>query len=220
MDVVNGIELLKSSPAMRASDYQGLQQWFSSYTHWLTTSQKGWDERRWHNNHGSSYDSQVATFALFSGQDSIATMILDSVQVKRIDRQILADGSQPWELQRTKGMSYSIKNLRHLIENAIIAEEVGIDLWHHTSERGGSIYQALEYLVPFYTEEKAFPYQQIGGLDAYADDLLALLWIAAPRYEDTPLDAWMQRFPVEVADHSLLHLTYPHFDEPADTATR
>ena len=215
VDVVNGIELLRSSSFMRPSDYQELKQWFSSYTYWLTTSQKGWDERMWHNNHGSSYDSQVATFALFSGQDSIATMILDSVKVKRIDRQIEADGSQPWELARTKGMSYSIKNLRHLIENAIIAEDLGIDLWHYESEQGGSIYQALAYLVPFYTEGKSFPYQQIGGIEDYADNLLALLWIAAPHYEDTAINEWMKDFPIDVPDHSLLHLTYPRLPSMA-----
>ena len=215
VDVVNGIELLSRSSALRPADYQGLKEWFSSYTHWLTTSQKGWDERMWRNNHGSSYDSQVATFALFSGQDSIATMILDSVKVKRIDRQIEADGSQPWELARTKGMSYSIKNLRHLIENAIIAEDLGIDLWHYESEQGGSIYQALAYLVPFYTEGKSFPYQQIGGIEDYADNLLALLWIAAPHYEDTALNEWMKDFPIDVADYSLLHLTYPRLPSTA-----
>ena len=209
VDVVNGIELLKDSEAMSQQNYQELKQWFSSYTNWLITSEKGWDERMWHNNHGSSYDSQVATFALFSKEDSVASMILDSVKVKRIDRQIKADGSQPWELERTKAMSYSIKNLRHLIENAIIAEAMGIDLWHYESAQGGSIYKALEYLVPFYTENKDFPYQQIGGIEAYAEDLLQLLWVAAPKYEDPSLDEWMQNFPVKVADHSLLHLTYP-----------
>lgn len=210
VDVVNGIELLKDSEAMHQQDYLDLKQWFASYTHWLTTSQKGWDERMWHNNHGSSYDSQVATFALFSGKDSVAAMVLDSVKIKRISRQIEADGSQPWELERTKAMSYSIKNLRHLIENAIIAEDMGIDLWHYESDRGGSIYQALAYLVPFYTQNKDFPYQQIGGMDAYAMRLLELLWIAAPHYEGRSIHRWINDFPVAIPTHSLLHLTHPN----------
>ena len=213
VDVVNGIELLNDSDAMSKQEYRQLREWFSAYTDWLITSENGWDERMWHNNHGSSYDSQVATFALFAGQDSVATMILDSVKVKRIDRQIKADGSQPWELSRTKGMSYSIKNLQHLVENAIIAEEQGIDLWHYQSPEGSSIYRGLAYLVPFYTEGKEFPYQQLGGLDALADRLLELLWIAAPKYEDR-LDAWIRNFPGVVPDHSLLHLTYPRQNHP------
>lgn len=209
VDVVNGIELLKDSEAMSDADYQRLREWFSSYTQWLISSENGWDERRYHNNHGSSYDSQVATFALFAGQNSVATMILDSVKVKRIDRQIKADGSQPWELSRTKAMSYSIKNLRHLVENAIIAEDQGIDLWHHASPEGSSIYRGLAYLVPFYMEGRVFPYQQLGGLETLADDLLELLWITAPKYEESEINTWVDNFPVRVADHSRLHLTYP-----------
>ena len=209
VEVVNGIELLRDSDALSEADYQGLREWFAAYTNWLISSKNGWDERRYHNNHGSSYDSQVATFARFAGEDSVAAMILDSVKVKRIDRQIKADGSQPWELSRTKAMSYSIKNLRHLIENAIIAEDEGIDLWHYQSPEGSSIYRGLAYLVPFYTEEKEFPYQQLGGLEDQADNLLELLWIAAPKYEDREINTWIDNFPVSVADHSLLHLTYP-----------
>ena len=159
VNVVNGIELLESSKALSRDAFNGLKAWFSSYTQWLVSSQKGWDERMWHNNHGSSYDSQVASFALFSGADSLAGMILDSVKVKRIARQIQPDGSQPWELERTKGMSYSIKNLQHLMENAILAEGLGIDLWSYEPEEGRSILQAIKYLIPFFTEGKDFPYQ-------------------------------------------------------------
>ena len=68
----------------------------------------------WYNNHGSAYDAQVASFAIFTGQDSVAEMILDSVKLKRIEPQIMADGSQPHELKRTKALSYSSFNLIHL----------------------------------------------------------------------------------------------------------
>ncbi len=207
--VVSGIELLESSSALSKDAYNGLKAWFTTYTQWLVGSQKGWDERMWHNNHGSSYDSQVATFALFSGEDSIAAMILDSVKVKRIARQIEPDGSQPWELERTKAMSYSIKNLRHLIENAILAEGIGTDLWNYEPEPGRSILQAIKYLVPFFTEGKAFPYQQIGGIDHYADDLAELIWVANQYYGDSFLEQALIEIPAIVPEQSLLHLTYP-----------
>ncbi len=207
--VVNGIELLESSDALGNEVYDGLKAWFFSYTHWLVSSQKGWDERRWHNNHGSSYDSQVATFALFSGEDSVAAMILDSVKVKRIAKQIEPDGSQPWELERTKAMSYSIKNLRHLIENAILAGELGIDLWNYEPAPGRSILQAIKYLIPFYTEGKEFPYQQIGGMEHYADDLAGLIWVANQYYRDSYLEKALKEIQATVPDYSLLHLTYP-----------
>jgi hypothetical protein len=163
------------------------------------------------NNHGTSYDSQVATFAMFTGQDSVANIILDSVGIKRISLQIEPDGSQPFELRRTKAMSYSIKNLRHLIENAILAEHFGIDLWHYESETGGSIHVALEYLIPFYTGEKAFPYQQIGGIEGHAGEFYKLLLLAADKYDDEIFREALDAITASPANHDVFHLLNPVF---------
>ncbi len=65
--VVNGIGLMKGSEALQDEDLAGLKKWFSEYTDWLISSKNGMDERMYFNNHGSSYDSQVATFAIFTG---------------------------------------------------------------------------------------------------------------------------------------------------------
>jgi iduronate 2-sulfatase len=181
---VNGMGLLQMAGSLPASTHFGMKDWIRDYTHWLVTSEKGWDERRWHNNHGSSYDSQVATFALFAGEDSLARLILDSVKVKRIDRQIEPDGSQPWELERTKSMSYSIKNLDHLMENAILAQQVGIDLWHYESADDGSIEQAIRFLIPYMLGEKAWPYEQYGGIEKTKGSFAEMIWLAHQHLDD------------------------------------
>ena len=196
---------------MNEEDLQGLKEWFSEYTNWLISSKNGMDERMYFNNHGTSYDSQVATFAIFAGQDSVASMILDSVGIKRISRQIEPDGSQPFELRRTKAMSYSIKNLRHLIENAILAEHFGIDLWHYESDKGGSIRLALEYLVPFYTDGKEFNYQQIGGIEKLDTDLYELLLLASDNYDSEILKEALDAIPASPPDHDIFHLLNPVF---------
>ncbi len=184
LKIVNAAGFLKSSTYFSSSNYQSLQKWFKDYNYWLVTSQKGWDERMWHNNHGSSYDSQVAGFSLFVGEDSIAALILDSVIVKRINRQIEPDGSQPWELERTKSMSYSIKNLEHLMENAIIAEHYGIDLWNYESEDGRSIKHAVRFLIPYMLGEKEWPHTQYGGIESKMEDFKELIWIANQYLDD------------------------------------
>ncbi|MCK4853405.1 MAG: alginate lyase family protein [Bacteroidales bacterium] len=212
LQVVNAIGMLKGAEAMKEEDHQGLKAWFNQYTHWLISSKNGWDERMYFNNHGTSYDSQVATFAIFTGLDSVAKMILDSVGIKRISRQIEPDGSQPFELRRTKAMSYSIKNLRHLIENAVLAEHFGIDLWHYESEKGGSIRLAIEYLVPFYTAEKEFSYQQIGGMESLAGDLYKLLLLAADNYDSEILKEALNAIPASPPDHDIFHLLNPVFE--------
>ncbi|MFT6868191.1 MAG: hypothetical protein ACJA08_003041 [Cyclobacteriaceae bacterium] len=186
LNVVNAIGFLKGSNSLTDLQFETLRKWFKKYNDWLLTSEKGWDERLWHNNHGSSYDSQVATFSWFVGQDSVAQMILDSVKVKRITRQIEPDGSQPWELERTKSMSYSIKNLDHLIENAIIAQHYGIDLWNYESEDGRSIKKAIKFLIPYMTGDKKWEYTQLGGLEAKMNGFKELIWIAS-HYLDDPL---------------------------------
>ncbi len=212
VNVVNGIGLITGSDALNAEELAGLKEWFRNYTNWLISSKNGWDERMYFNNHGTSYDSQVATFAIFAGKDSVANMILDSVGIKRINRQIEPDGSQPYELARTKAMSYSIKNLRHLIENAVLAEHFGIDLWNYESEKGGSIRLAIEYLVPFYTEEKEFTYEQIGGIENLAGDLYELLLLAADNYDSEILKEALETIPASPPDDDIFHLLNPVFE--------
>jgi len=188
LKVVDAAGLLKGAPSYSAANHEELMEWFKQYNHWLTNSQKGWDERMWHNNHGSSYDSQVAGFSEFTGQDAIAKIILDSVIIKRINRQIQPDGSQPWELERTKSMSYSIKNLLHLMENAIIAQHYGIDLWHYESEDGRSITKAIRFLIPYMLGKKDWPYEQYGGLESQINNFQELIWVAHKFLDDQEID--------------------------------
>jgi len=171
-------------------------------------------ERMWRNNHGTSYDSQVATFAIFTEEDSVATMILDSVKLKRISRHIEPDGSQPLELRRTKGMSYSIKNLNHLMENAVMAERYGIDLWQYESDKGGSILLAVKYLIPFFVGEKEFPYLQIGGIKNQAGNFSKLLRIAAAKYQDEELWEALYTIQSEPDTGDVSHLLNPVFQKP------
>lgn len=209
--VVNGIGMMRDSEALKEEDLAGLKKWFSEYTHWLISSQNGMDERMYFNNHGSSYDSQVATFAIFTGQDSVANMILDSVGIKRILLQIEPDGSQPFELARTKAMSYSIKNIRHLMENAVLAEHFGIDLWNYESDKGGSIRLAIQFLIPFFTGEKEFRYQQIGGIESQAGEFYKLLLQAAEKYEEDIFKKALDAIHAAPDTHDMFHLMNPVF---------
>jgi hypothetical protein len=209
--VVNGIGLIRGSEALKDEDLAGLKKWFSEYTDWLISSKNGWDERMYFNNHGSSYDSQVATFAIFTGQDSVAQMILDSVGIKRISLQIEPDGSQPFELARTKAMSYSIKNIRHLVENAVLAEHFGIDLWNYESDKGASIQLAIQFLIPFFTGEKEFTYQQIGGIESLAGEFYKLLLITADKYGGDIWKEALEAIPAIPAAHDIFYLMTPVF---------
>ncbi|MEL6633055.1 MAG: alginate lyase family protein [Bacteroidota bacterium] len=209
LKVLNAVAMLDESGAIPSEIRQGLKAWFLEYNYWLLTSEKGWDERLWHNNHGSSYDSQVASFALFTGEDSVARLILDSVKIKRIDRQIEPDGSQPWELERTKSLSYSLKNLDHLIENAILAQHIGIDLWHYESEDKGSISQAIKFLIPYMQGEHEWPYTQYGGIEKKRQHYANLIWVASQYLDDPLIHQTISQLQEEGYYPSRIHLLYP-----------
>jgi hypothetical protein len=157
VDLVDSVGLLADSKAWTAADDRALRQWFDQYLTWLLESPHGKDESSQKNNHGTHYDVQVVTYALFLGKRDIATRVLREVPEKRIAVQIEPDGRQPLELARTKAWSYSIMNLRGLLQLQKLSQDAGVEL---PDER---LKAALEFLRPYAVGEKKWPYPQING---------------------------------------------------------
>jgi hypothetical protein len=153
---------------------------------WLGESRHGRDEAAATNNHGTHYDAQVASFALLTGQHSLAAAVLSESRQKRIAAQIQPDGRQPRELERTRAWSYSVMNLGGFFSLATLGEKVGVDLWHFETADGRSIRKALEWLVPF-AQGQAWPYAQITPRSPR--DLAPLLREAAVRYREPRYEA-------------------------------
>ena len=141
-----------------------MRAWFAAFVDWLLNSTNGQDEARQHNNHGSWYDAQVAAYALFLGQRDLAQRIVAESRAKRIDTQVEADGSQPFELARTKSLGYSLYNLLALMTVARLGEWVDVDLWHYRSPNGAGIRQAIDFVAPYADPAVVWPYEQIAAL--------------------------------------------------------
>ena len=160
--VVDAIGLIRGSKSLSTKDQKGLEDWFAKFLQWMLESKNGRDEAGAKNNHGTFYDVQVVSFALFLGRTDLAKSVLETAKTKRITVQIEPDGRQPLELARTKAWSYSVGNLDGLMLLARLGENVGVDLWNYETRDGRSIHKALEFLLPFASSEKKWPYQQLG----------------------------------------------------------
>ena len=180
--VVDSVGLLAGSPSWSRADQAGVEAWFSSYLAWLHESKNGKEESAAKNNHGTFYDVQIASFALFVGKRDLAKSVLETAKQKRIAMQIETDGRQPLELERTKSWDYSVMNLEGLASLAKLAEHVGIDLWSFQTVDGRGIRKALLFLTPFARDPTKWPYKQISTIEPERFD--AIVRRARGKYKD------------------------------------
>jgi len=201
--VVDAVGLLAGSKSWTEADQHALQDWYGKFLQWMLESKNGRDEAAAKNNHGTYYDLQVASFALFLGKKDLAASVLQEARQKRIALQVEPDGRQPLETERTKGWSYSVGNLDGLMSLAKLGENVGVDLWNYHTTDGRSIRKALDYLIPFALGNQKWPYQQLGGWPPQM--LFPLMRRAATKYGDPQFQALLAKVPsVDVADRSNL----------------
>lgn len=181
-EIIDAVGLLAGSHAWTAADQKGMQDWMSAYLHWLQTSAHGIRESNAKNNHGTYYDMQAVTLALFTGNRSLARKILETSKQKRIALQIEPDGREPLELARTRSWGYSLMNLRGLMALAELGDHAGVDLWSYQTPDGRSMRKALDFLVPYATGAKPWPYRNIVAWNPTG--LAPLLHLAAARWHD------------------------------------
>src|SRR5215510_12858147 len=191
--VVDAIGLLGDSKSWTSKDQQQLEAWFAEFLRWMQESKFGRDESAAQNNHGTYYDIQVVSFALFLGKTQLAKDILETSKQKRIARQVEPDGKQPLELARTRAWGYSVGNIDGLTTLAVLGDRVGVDLWSFQTHDGRSIRRAIEYLYSFSIGDAKWPHQQITEFNPAA--LFPVLRRAAIKYRDEKFQNLMSRVP-------------------------
>jgi len=192
-NIVDAIGLLAGSKSWTAADKKGLEAWFSTFLQWMQESRNGREENVKKNNHGTFYDVQAISFALFVRRNDLAKQIAAAAKEKRIALQIEPDGRQPLELARTKAWSYSNMNLDGLMLLARLAENLGVDLWGYETKDQRGIRRAVEYLYPYAMKDRKWTYQQIGGFEGKL--FFPLMRRAAAHYQDQKFKAAELRIP-------------------------
>ena len=179
---IEAAALLKNANGISEKGFNGVKSWFTEYFKWMTTSKSGMREGKSTNNHGSWYDVQVVSLALFLGENDFAKKVCEEAKEKRYKHEIEPDGQQPEETRRTVSLNYSCFNIEALAKLAQLAEHVQVDLWNYKSEGRGSLKTALEYLLPYLTNEKVWDYKQIKTfkIESYVE---AFVW-ASEKYID------------------------------------
>lgn len=161
VDMLDGVQLITSSEAWSNEDHQALQKWFRKYMDWMQNSKVGQAGRDQPNNIGTAYDMQLVCYALFIEDEEFARTVLTESVPNRMDDQFDEDGSQPYELRRTRSWGYSISNLNYWFTLARLAEHVGFDLWRYESSSGRTLLQAVEYLQTYAEGRKEWEYENI-----------------------------------------------------------
>jgi hypothetical protein len=160
-DLVDAVGLLAGSKSWTSNEQQAMTAWADDYFRWLTTSKIGRGENVASNNHGTYYDVQAVSLALFLGKMDFAREKLTAAQTNRIARQIEPDGKMPRELTRTLSFHYTLFNLAAELQLAALGRSAGVDLWHYETPDGRSILKAAEFMAHFADPDRPWTYPQI-----------------------------------------------------------
>lgn len=206
--VYDAAGILEMSPHWTGADINGFREWTRRFLVWSLKSPYGIEEQRAKNNHGTFYHMISALQGMYLGNDAWALRQLRHFKYKRMRRQFSPDGSQPFEMRRANNYDYHRVNLMIAFDMAQMADRFPfIDLWNHQTKKGGSLKKSTNYLLPYLTNKKPWPYFKKKTFEISNYERWRLLHRAAAGLRDTALYKASKTIPA----HRLTfyeHLTY------------
>lgn len=167
-DVLESIRLINTIEKIDKETIKELQKWFRLFAIWLNDSGFVYKLSNSQNNISLAFDITLCNIYLFIGDDGKAQKIINGFYDKRILSQISENGEQPAEIVRTKAFSYSLYNLKHILDFCYLAR---IQNKSYYSQYGQLVDKAFEFLLEFIDKPEDFPYQQISSWDDCRYDL-------------------------------------------------
>jgi hypothetical protein len=157
VEVARAFEALESSGALPKEEQEGVRAWFAQYLEWMTTHPYAIEEREAKNNHGTCWVAQVAAFARVTRDERLLSYCRDRFKTVLLPGQLVADGSFPQELRRSKPYAYSLFNLEALAAVCQMLSTPKEDLWTFELVDGRGMRRALSYMEPYIREKKRWP---------------------------------------------------------------
>jgi hypothetical protein len=206
--MVDHVKLLPPSKSWTTADQQALKKWFSDYRDWLLNSDMGKIEGKAGNNHGSWYGAQVAAFSIFNGENAKAGQMIDLAK-KQLSQQLTVEGSMPREYVRERSLHYSIYGLQAFTYLARCAAIIGEDLWQYRTEDGKNLRQAFDFLYPYVTQKKQWPWKNIAKGQPLGRGVLEIYQWAARAYPNTDMAKVNPSLWKEVPEYATDYLYWP-----------
>ncbi len=202
--VVDAAQILEPSQAWSKATSRTVKKWFSKYAHWLMHSEFGRREALSRDHHGTWFDAQVAVYAMYTGDTTLARSIIGTAERRRIVRQIMPDGSMPYELEQPRSRNATFSTLEAYAVLACVGERLNIDLWNWADPVGPSIRQALNFAAPYIDPQKKWPHGGTSSFDPYR--YVPLFRRAALVYKDSRYLDYLHELPVTdlTRDRSIL----------------
>ena len=203
--IIDAAILIQGTKNWTNQDHLALKKWFSEYLNWMIESPIGKDEADSKNNHGTFYSEQILNFALFTDNLEIAKNEINTFKI-RMENQLKPDGSQPFELARTKSWNYVNMNLYGYFLIARLAENTNESLWNHQITEGKNLKNALNWIIPYLKKEKEWEYEQIQKIGF--GETIKILKLAAKRYANPEYEKLAKTIDSKTYQSDYIQLTY------------
>lgn len=158
--VVAGLNLIEQTGKF-AEQMKQVKDWFRNYVYWMNHSEKGLEEKNYFNNHANWWNTQVAVFSAFSGDDGLLEECFERYQNHIISQQTNLEGAFVDELTRTNSYTYTLYNLEACAIICELAHHKGVDLWSFQTKEGKGIKKSIAFFKPYYINPFLWKYQQI-----------------------------------------------------------
>jgi len=147
------VRFLEKSPAFDPAVDNGLKKWFADYIQWMTTSTNGVKEMNALNNHSIACFVQLVSFAKFTGDQKMLDFSRRRFKEVLLPDQMVADGSFPLELKRTKPYGYSIFQADNVAILCILLSTPEDDLWKFRLPDGRMVKQVVDFIYPYLADK-------------------------------------------------------------------